>query len=121
VKRYHHFGLPAADQETPIPGEFWLDGGKLWITNPNHHPQRVEWLRFAPDHAGTTESRAQPHICYEVDDIEAAVAGKSIVRPVGPMGEPPFALAAFTDEDGIQVEYIQVTGERRWFDDPLPE
>jgi hypothetical protein len=37
------------------------------------------------------------------------------------MGDPPFALAAFTDEDGIQVEYIQVTGERRWFDDPIPE
>jgi hypothetical protein len=56
-----------------------------------------------------------------VDDIEAAVAGKTIVRPVGPMGDPPFALAAFTHEDGIQVEYIQITGERRWFDDPLPE
>ena len=48
MKRYHHFGLPAPDQETPIEGEFWLEGGKLWITNPNHHPQRVEWLRYAP-------------------------------------------------------------------------
>ncbi len=119
MKRYHHFGLPAPDQETPIEGEFWLEGGRLWITNPTHHPQRVEWLRYAPDHAGTGEARSRPHICYEVDDIAAAVEGKEIVKPIGPMGNPPFAQAAFTLEDGIMVEYIQITGSRQWFDDPV--
>jgi len=37
------------------------------------------------------------------------------------MGDPPFALAAFTDEDGILVEYLQVTTNRRWFDAPVEE
>jgi catechol 2,3-dioxygenase-like lactoylglutathione lyase family enzyme len=119
MKRYHHIGLPVEDQATPVPGEFWLEGGKLWLTNPDNHPQRVEWLRYAPDHAGEARFRDNPHICYEVDDVHAAVEGKTIVRPVGNMGNPPFALAAFTDEDGILVEYIQITGKRRWFDEPV--
>jgi len=46
LKQFHHLGLPAEDQDTPIDGEFWLEGGKLWLTNPDHHPQRVEWLRY---------------------------------------------------------------------------
>lgn len=121
MKQFHHIGLPAEDQETPIDGEFWLEGGKLWLTNPLHHPQRVEWLRYAPGHPRDPRFRDHPHICYEVDDIHAAVEGKPIVRPVGDMGDPPFALAAFTEEDGILVEYMQVTGKRRWFDDPVEE
>ncbi len=121
MKQFHHIGLPAEDQETPIDGEFWLEGGKLWLTNPDHHPQRVEWLRYAPGHARDPRFRDHPHICYEVDDLHAAVAGKTIVRPVGDMGDPPFGLAAFTEEDGILVEYLQVTTNRRWFDAPVED
>ncbi len=119
MKRFHHVGLPATDQQTPIEGEYWVEGGKLWLTNPKNHPQRVEWLRFGPGNTTDPNAFESGHICYEVDDIEAAVAGKEIVRPIGEMGEPPFALAAFTLEDGIRVEYIQLYPGREWFDDEL--
>ena len=120
MKRFHHIGLPAADQQTPIPGETWVEGGKLWLTNPKNHPQRVEWLRYGPGNTTDPNAFESGHICYEVDDIHAAVEGKTIVREIGEMGEPPFALAAFTEEDGIRVEYIQLYPGREWFDDPIP-
>ena len=108
MKRFHHIGLPAADQDTPIPGETWVAGGKLWLTNPKNHPQRVEWLRYGPGNTTDPNAFESGHICYEVDDIHAAVEGKTIVREIG------------TEEDGIRVEYIQLYPGREWFDDPIP-
>ena len=37
----------------------------------------------------------------------------------GEMGDPPFARVAFTEEDGIRVEYLSLYPGREWFDDPL--
>lgn len=47
-KRYHHIGLPAADQVTPIPGETYMEASDIWISSPDDHPQRIEWLRYGP-------------------------------------------------------------------------
>lgn len=118
TRTYHHFGLPT---ETPQAHETWVEGGRLWISNPNLHPQRVEWLRFADEPASEEDAafRASPHIAYTVDDIDVAIAGKEIVKPAREIGEPPFAHAAFTREDGIIVEYLQIYPGRAWFDDDL--
>ena len=118
TRTYHHIGLPT---ETPQPHETWLEGGRLWISNPNLHPQRVEWLRYADAPADEAQAafRASPHIAYTVDDLDAAIDGKDIVIPAKEIGEPPFALAAFTREDGIVVEYLQIYPGRAWFDDDL--
>ena len=112
VKRqYHHFGIHVTED---VPGTEWIDLGKTWLNNPNHHPQRIEWIFHQP---GTYEPGRtfQPHICYTVDDLDAAVAGKEILR--GP-DELAFGRAAFVFEDGIEVEYIQLKPGRAWFDDP---
>jgi hypothetical protein len=118
TKMFHHIGLPT---ETPMPHETWVEGGRLWISNPNLHPQRVEWLRYA-DVPATDEQaafRAAPHIAYTVDSLDEAIGGKEIVIEPGEIGEPPFALAAFTREDGIIVEYLQIYEGRQWFDDEV--
>ena len=121
MKRYHHIGLPAADQTTPIPGEFWVEGGKLWLTNPANHPQRVEWLRFGPGNTTDPNAPESGHICYEVDDVDTAIEGKTIVSGPGEMGDPPFARVAFTEEHGIRVEYLQLYPGRLWFDDEIDQ
>ena len=118
ARTFHHIGLPT---ETPQPDETWLESGRLWITNPNLHPQRVEWLRYADEPAdeGQAAFRAVPHIAYTVDDLDAAIEDKDIVIPPGEIDEPPLALAAFTREDGIIVEYLQLYPGRAWFDDEV--
>lgn len=117
-RSFHHIGLPT---DTPQPHETWVEGGRLWISNPSRHPQRVEWLRYADEPADESQAafRASPHIAYTVDDLDAAIAGKEIVVQPGEIGEPPFARAAFTREDGMIVEYLQIFPGRAWFDDTL--
>ncbi|HWV24962.1 MAG TPA: hypothetical protein VNZ58_12295 [Thermomicrobiales bacterium] len=116
TRTFHHIGLPATE---PQPGETWVESGKLWISNPAHHPQRVEWLRHAPDSPIPQEMRVNPHVAYTVDDLDAEVAGKTIISAPAEIGEPPFARAAFIDEDGLTVELMQIYPGRQWFDDDL--
>jgi hypothetical protein len=117
-RTFHHIGLIA---ETPQPHETWVEGGRLWISNPNLHPQRVEWLRYADPAATDADAafRAEPHIAYTVDSLDEAIAGKEVVIEPGEIGEPPFALAAFAKEDGLVVEYMQIYEGRAWFDDEV--
>ncbi len=116
-RTFHHIGLPAPDQETPLPGESWVQRNRCWVTNPAHTPQRVEWLRYAPDSPIDPVVREAPHICYLVDDLDRWIADKTIAVPPFEPGEPPFGRAAFTVEDGITVEYLQLYPGRTWFDD----
>jgi hypothetical protein len=121
VKTFHHIGLPAPDQETPVPGESWVESGRLWVSNPAHHPQRVEYLRY-PDHTTIDGAfQQQPHICYLTDDLDTELSGKEVIIPPSEPGDPPFGRAAFTMEDGIAVEYIQLYPGRSWFDDDLSQ
>jgi hypothetical protein len=118
-KTFHHIGLPAPNQHTPLPGEAWVASSRCWVTNPAHHPQRVEWLRYAADTTVDPALQRAPHICYVVEELDGAIDGKEIL--IGPFepGEPPFGRAAFTMEHGIAVEYIQLYPGRAWFDDEL--
>lgn len=120
-KTFHHIGLPAPDQQTPLPGESWVASSRCWVTNPAHHPQRVEYLRYADDTIVDPAFQQAPHICYLVDDLDAAIAGQEITIPPSEPGAPPFGRAAFTLEDGIAVEYIQLYDGRSWFDDDLTQ
>ncbi len=119
MKRFHHIGLPAPDQQAPIPGEAWVSTSRCWVSNPNRHPHRVEWLRYRADSPIDGAFQEAPHICHLVDDLDAAIAGQEIAVPPFEPGEPPFGRAAFTQEDGIIVEYIQLYPGRAWFDDDL--
>lgn len=119
MRRFHHFGLLAVDQSVPIAGESWVASSRCWVSNPADHPQRIEWLRYANDVPEVERVKTVPHICYIVDDLAAAISGKSlIVAPFEP-GEPPFGRAAFVEEADIVVEYIQLYPGRTWFNDDL--
>lgn len=117
MKRFHHIGLPAPDQTTRIPSESFVSATRTWVSNPAHHPQRIEWLRYEPDSTVDPTFQQAPHICYEVDDLTPFLAAPDIL--VGPIdvGDPVFGRAVFIHQDGIGVEYLQIEPGRRWFDD----
>lgn len=117
-KQFHHIGLPTTEAQ---PGESWVESTRVWVSNPAHHPQRIEWLRYAPDSTVDPGFQQSPHIAYEVDDLEAHLTGKDVQLGPFEVGEPPFARAAFTLEDGITVEYMQMYPGRQWFDDELAD
>jgi hypothetical protein len=72
VKKFHHVGLVAAQ---PMPGEMYFESLKVWGTDPSKDPNKIEWVRFAPDSPLANTPVAQgPHVSYQVDDLDAARA-----------------------------------------------
>lgn len=119
MRRFHHIGLLAEDQAQPTAGEAWVAESRCWVSDPTDHPQRVEWLRYAADVPLAEINRAVPHVCYTVDDLTLAIAGKPLVMGPFEPGDPAFGRAAFVEEDGIVVEYLQLFPGRAWFTDDL--
>ena len=54
--QYHHTGV-VTDQKQP--NEFYVEATKVWVTDPDDHPYRIEFLRFEPRQA--TGQRPLPH------------------------------------------------------------
>lgn len=111
-KSFHHVGLTAYEEQ---PGEDLVAPSKCWVTNPNNHPLRVEFLRYAPDSPVPQEFQGSPHVAYAVDELEPHLEGKDVVIPPFDVDEPPFARVAFTREDGLFIEYMKFYPGRTWF------
>src|SRR5829696_2387721 len=73
-KRFHHIGLRAFE---PQPNEDHVAPSKCWVTNPAHDPNRIEWLRYAPDSPIDPEFMNFPHICYTVDELGPILKGRT--------------------------------------------
>ena len=43
MRKINHFGIPTT---TPQPGEVYVEGLKVWLTNFNESPNKIEYLRF---------------------------------------------------------------------------
>lgn len=114
ARRFHHIGLRVVD---PMPEEDFVAASKTWVTNPAADPNRIEYLRYEPDCPIADEFMNSPHIAYTVDDLAPHLAGKDVYLAPFEVGEPPFATVAFTREDGIFIEYMQLRPGRSWFRD----
>ena len=104
TKHFHHIGLPTDDRQA---GETYVAETKVWVTRPENHAYRVEYLRFEPDSPVTGPVRDLPHIAYRLEgiDIHEALKGEEvIIEPFAPMEG---LLVAFFLKDGAVVEYMQ--------------
>ena len=61
MREFHHIGLPT-DQSQP--GEVYVPDTKVWVTDPDKHPYRVEYLRYEPDSPVTGPVHDMGHIKF---------------------------------------------------------
>lgn len=118
VRKFHHTGLPTTEVQ---PGEYWVESTRVWVSNPAHHAQRTEWLRYEPDSPVDREFQQNPHVDYTVDNLSEHLTGKEILLGPFEVGEPPFAQAAFTRENDLITEYMQLYAGRQWFNNKLTD
>lgn len=86
-------------------GETFIADTRVWVTRPENHPMRVEFLRFEADSPVTGPIRDMPHVAFRVDDIHAALEGEEVVlEPFSPMDG---LQVAFFLKDGAVFEYMQ--------------
>jgi len=100
--RYHHLGIPTT---VPRPGEVYLPHLRIHVAGYETSPFGVEWMRFDPDCGIHELVRTVPHLAFEVDDLEAALAGRRVISPVSSPCEG--VRVAMIEDDGAPVELME--------------
>ncbi len=108
--RYHHVGIPTAEVR---PGERHLPQFGMYVSGLEASAFGIEWMRFDEDCPLPALVRRVPHVAFEVDDLEAALAGRELLIP--PNSPSPGVVVAFVVENGAPVELMQLSagGRRR--------
>ena len=107
MREFHHVGMPT---DTKQPGEVYVPATKVWVTDPNDHRYRVEFLRFEPDSPVSGPVRDQPHFAYKVEDLEREMQGKQVL--LGPFTPMEGLRVVFVYEDGAVIEFMQWSSEK---------
>lgn len=101
MRALHHIGIPTT---TPHPGETYIAGGKLFVTNADVSPNKIEWLRFEAGSPMPALLKTCAHIAYKVDDLKAEMKGRTVLmEPFSPM---PGVTVAFIVEEGAPIELM---------------
>lgn len=80
---------------------------KVWITDSDAHPFRIEWLRYADDSDVPDCVKDTPHVGFEVESIEEA--GKDLELVLGPLViDESKTVAFFKTPDGGIVELMKI-------------
>jgi hypothetical protein len=100
--RYHHIGIPTL---IPHPGERYLPHLKLHVSGFDSSPYGIEWMRFDPDCPVSDLVRTVPHVAFEVDDLNAAIAGETLL---GEVSSPSAGVrVAMIVDDGAPIELLE--------------
>lgn len=101
---FKHIGVPTKKVQ---PGETYLDGMKVYITQPDAHDYKYEYLRFAPESCLPGELQVFPHIAFKVDSIEAEL--KKCDEVLVPFTRVDDSLSiAFGKRDGVYFEFMEM-------------
>ncbi len=103
MRRYHHLGIPTSERK---PNECYIEQGRCWVSGYEASPYGIEWMRYAPDSPVPELVQRVPHVAFEVDDLEAELAGKEIL--IAPNSPSEGVMVAFIVDDGAPVEFLQI-------------
>ena len=105
--RYHHLGIPT---DIPRPGEQHLARYGMYVTGFETSPYGIEWMRFEASSPVSKLIQTVPHIAFEVDDLEAAIAGREVIAE--PSTPTPGIRVAMIVHDGAPIELMQIDREQ---------
>ncbi len=104
MRKINHFGVPTLEKQ---PGENYVEGMKVHLTDYSQSPNKIEFLRFEEGSWLPELIQKVPHIAYEVPDMKAALEGADVI--VEPMDAGDGLSIAFIVEEGIPIEIMSFT------------
>ena len=104
MSTFSHFGVPTG---TKMDGMAYLEGGKVWYTDPETTPYNIEFLYFEPDSPMPEPLKKTCHAAFVVDDLAAAIEGQTVVLP--PTEISPELSIAFIMKDDALIEVMEMT------------
>jgi hypothetical protein len=102
MRKYHHLGIPTT---IPQPGETYLAQHRVFCTDHQRNPFGIQWMRYEPECSLPEVVKTVPHVAFEVDDLQQALAGREVL--IQPNSPSPGVLVAFVVCDGAPVEFLQ--------------
>ena len=106
--RYHHIGIPT---DVPQPGEYYLEKFKMYVSAFETSACGIQWMRFEPDSPVHPLIKSFPHVAFEVDDLQAAIAGLEILT--APNSPSDGVTVAMILDSGAPVELLEFRRDLR--------
>lgn len=101
MRKFNHVGIPTTAKQ---PDEIYSPEMKLFLTDFNKSPNRIEFLRFESDSQMPQLLQTHAHLAYEVDDMDEALKGKEIL--IAPSTDENGFTMAFIVEEGVAIELM---------------
>lgn len=102
MRTFNHVGIPT---NLPQPGEVYAEGMRLYLTDFNQSPNKIEFLRFEPESTMPEILKTHAHLAYQVPNLAEAMVGKKVV--LEPFQGGPGLMCAFIEEEGIAIELME--------------
>lgn len=102
MRKINHIGIPVRE---PVSGEVYNEGMKVYLTDFNRSPNKIEFLRFDADSRMPEKIQTLAHIAYEVDDLDKELESAEVLLPKTVVNEN--LTIAFIEEEGIALELMQ--------------
>lgn len=98
---FHHLGLPSREVR---PDERYSPAYKMFTAD--HGGQfKIQWHRFEADSPLHPLIQTLPHLAFQVEDLQAAIAGEQVI--LGPYQPIDGYFVAMINDNGMPVELIQ--------------
>jgi hypothetical protein len=102
MRKINHFGVPTSIQQE---GESYAEDMKLYLTDFNNSPNKIEFLRFEEGSPMPELLQKVAHIAYEVPSLKEAMVDKEIL--IEPFDVSEELTCAFIVEEGIPIELME--------------
>jgi hypothetical protein len=100
--KFHHLGIPT---EIARAGEEYYEKLKFYHSGYETSEYGIEWMRYEKDSPLPEIVKTVPHVAFEVDDLNEAIAGKKVI--IAPNSPSEGIWVAMVEENGAPVEFLQ--------------
>ena len=99
---FDHVGIVTQEKKSD---ETFVEATRVWITDFQRHPYRIEWLRYEPDSPVTGPVRSMPHVAFRVDSIAECAKGLKVL--LEPFDAGIAVVGFYQTPDGAVVEFME--------------
>jgi hypothetical protein len=106
--RFNHIGIPTTRR---FEGEIPLPHLMMTVSDHQDNPFGIQWQRYWDDAPYPDLVKTVPHVAFEVDDLEEALAGHRVI--IEPNSPSAGVAVAFISVNGAPVELMQIDHDLR--------
>ncbi|HEY7269880.1 MAG TPA: hypothetical protein VH951_08635 [Dehalococcoidia bacterium] len=106
--KFNHIGIPTTES---FDGEIAVPHLKITCSDHKNNPFGIQWMRYWDGAPYPELVKTVAHVAFEVDDLEAAMAGHNVL--IAPNSPSEGVMVAMIEVNGAPVELMQVDRELR--------